>query len=140
MKIPTPPARILPLLAAIALAGCIHMPSYTASLSSSELREVNEFDLCAAYESTESKRLRAEIDRRNLISPEEWAKVAGHQVFEGMGACAVLASLGFPATVDEEEKPMSPAGPTTRLVYLDDLLVITYQIRLRGGVAVEVRP
>jgi hypothetical protein len=139
MNLPVPPARLLPLIAAIALGGCIHMPSYTASLTGSELRQVSEFDLCAAYASTESKRLRTEIDRRNLISPEEWTKVAGHQVTEGMSTCSVLASLGFPATVEEEEEATSPNGFTTRLVYLDDLLVITYQIKLRGGVAVEIR-
>lgn len=139
MNLRVRPVRLLPVMAAVALSGCIHMPSYTASLTGSELRRVSEFDLCAAYASTESKRLRTEIDRRSLISPEEWTKVAGHQVTEGMSTCSVLASLGVPATVEEEEEPASPEGFTTRLVYLDDLLVITYKIKLRGGVAVEVK-
>lgn len=125
--------RAAPLLLFLttALTGCIHRLDI-GRLSDEELRDVREYDLCAAYEPTGSERLRAEIDRRGLIPPEQWQRVESHEALLGMSRCAVLASLGYPADAYEL------GGGSTQFVYLNEMFVRTRLVEIRQGVVTRV--
>lgn len=81
--------RYLPLLV-ILLASCAVSPKHVSSLEDRRL--------CNAYYEARNEQNRAsykaEIERRNLISHDEWDVIDKKQVRIGMSVCALRASWG----------------------------------------------
>lgn len=81
------------------LAGC-GGPAELANLSSDDIREVSERELCEAYYYGGADNVRNEINRRQLIREPRWNQVDARKVGPGMSECAVLASLGTPNRIE----------------------------------------
>lgn len=81
-------------LLALIIAGCAHSPD--------RLGKWTDIQLCSRYGSMktnmfgkgETPSIRAEMERRNLFSQEEWADIDANKIAVGMNTCALYASWG----------------------------------------------
>ena len=94
-------------------AGCA-TPIFMSSASDESIRGSTAFVLCSSYGLNGHDRLRAEIDRRGLIDPEDWSMVAREKVHVGMSECAMLASWGPP---DDMHRSVGGWGVHVQWVY-----------------------
>lgn len=100
--------RWLPLvLAMIGVSGCAIDPA--------RLNGLSDLDVCRGYavyatwfiSNSRADQYRHEIERRNLVTPEEWVLVEQKRIQKGMSRCALYASWGMPMsenTVDGAEE------------------------------------
>jgi hypothetical protein len=99
---------VRPIWVALAMtlsAGCATNPTRLAGLS--------DLDICRGYgtyitwfmSDSLAEQYKREIDRRKLVTPEEWVLVAEERIQKGMSRCALYASWGVPMrenTVDRD--------------------------------------
>ena len=78
------------------LSGCVSWYDSVASMSSEELKKVDDLKLCSSYFYRNEEKVAAEITRRNLINNEGWKSVRHRKIIPGMSRCAVYAVLGSP--------------------------------------------
>lgn len=80
------------------LTGCSGTVGSVAMMDSEELKTVNDLGICQTYGSpfANTAKFKAEIDRRHLLTDDEWRLVDAHQIRIGMSICGLLASWGSP--------------------------------------------
>jgi hypothetical protein len=110
-----------------AFAGCQYgdvNPNATKAVISQNYASLSDKDLCSSLDAIrrcaraplcsvpryEGEKIRAEIDKRRLISATDWTTVESGSVTRGMSYCAVLAAWGTPIMA-------SDAGITTTMVF-----------------------
>ena len=107
--------RVMALLVVFGLAACAGSPSQIVTMGGDALRDVEPRNLCGAYRLSLTEgnpNVRAEIERRALISDVEWDLVTDGGIVRGMSECAVLATLGPPTRIAEGE-----SGENRRYVF-----------------------
>jgi hypothetical protein len=106
--------RWIPMPLAIALsAGCATDPAH--------LTEASNLDICRGYGIYSAWRIhgplteqyKREMERRKLLTPEEWALVAQRRIQKGISRCALYASWGVPVS----EHPSDGDGGEIQHVY-----------------------
>lgn len=104
---------ILAALAVTLLGGCATDPTRLTGLS--------DLEICRGYgtyatwfmSDALAEQYKREIDRRKLVTPEEWALVAEERIQKGMSRCALYASWGVPM----RENTVNRDGEEIRHVY-----------------------
>ena len=89
--------------AAAVLTGCasISTPDRAAQLEDDQLcRLAYDLPRGGIYGHRQNAIARAEIDRRGLMTAEEWALAERQRIRSGMSECALLASWGIPNKVN----------------------------------------
>ena len=77
----------------ILIAGCAGSPIAISMKSPEELKIVPDEQLCAAYGSIyKNKKLKNELESRNLFTKKEWQAIEDHDVFVGMSKNAFFAA------------------------------------------------
>ncbi len=96
---------ILSLLLVVFLAtGCVVKQGAVSLLTSEAIKEVADFDLCLSYHVAMKYRLSTrnivpEINRRGLLTEEDWGYVRWKNISPGMSVCALYAAWGKPKSV-----------------------------------------
>lgn len=88
---------------ACALTGCasISTPERAAQLEDDQLcRLAYDLPRGGIYGDRQNAVARAEIDRRGLMTADEWTLAEGKLIRRGMSECALLASWGLPSKVN----------------------------------------
>jgi hypothetical protein len=88
------PSVLFAIAAGVSLSGCAHSPD--------RLAKWTDIQLCSRYGSMktnmfgkgETPSIRAEMERRNLFSPDEWKDIDAKKIYVGMNTCALYASWG----------------------------------------------
>jgi hypothetical protein len=90
-------------LAMMVAAGCAIDPARLNGLS--DLEVCRGFAVYSAWIISDSRadQYRREIERRNLVTPEEWALVKQKRIQKGMSRCALYASWGVPISEETVE-------------------------------------
>lgn len=120
---------------ALALSGCAINPQQLAARSDNEVCESYGVYSHGIGWGEVANQYRAEIERRNLITPEEWALAAKKQLRIGMSQCAMYASWGKP---DRENRSVYSGGITIQHVfnsgyrYIRPTYVYTHNGRVRS--------
>ena len=84
----------------LALAGCQGSPAEISMRSEEQLRTTTLHELSVAYGSWgQPKRIRAELERRNAFTPQEWAMIDEGRIRVGSSRELVLAARGDPRYV-----------------------------------------
>lgn len=78
------------------ILGCAGSPMSISTMSPEELKNVKDKDLCAAYGMERKEKLKTEMERRTLLTDDEWKLVEKKQIEVGMSICALFASWGPP--------------------------------------------
>lgn len=94
---------IAAIAAVVGLVGCasISTPDRAALLEDDQLcRLAYNLPRGGIYGHRQNASARAEIDRRWLMTSEEWALAEGQKIRRGMSECALLASWGIPNKVN----------------------------------------
>lgn len=101
-------------LIAATLSGCALSPAYMAASSDSQICErygvFSRNGMFGEY----TTQYRAEMERRNLLSPHEKELVAKKQIQIGMSLCALYASWGTP---DRQNRSVGSWGVRIQHVY-----------------------
>jgi len=90
--------KILPIHIAVVLmifVGCAGSPLAISLMSAGELKNVSDQQLCAAYAYSKSKKVKAELEARDLFDDREWRAIQQGNVFVGMSKNAMLAAYQF---------------------------------------------
>ena len=93
--------------AAAVLTGCasISTPDRAAQLEDDQLcRLAYDLPRGGIYGHRQNAIARAEIDRRGLMTAEEWALAERQRIRRGMSECALLASWGIPNKVNRSRR------------------------------------
>lgn len=116
--------RCAPAAAAILVTAC-------AGMYSDDYLAAQDHDaLCQGYYiGTGKERLRAELERRGEISPEEWSAIETREIYLGMGAPAVVCAIGRPERVNTTTR----AGAVSEQWVYGDLLRGTSYVYIRDG-------
>ncbi|CAI8773788.1 hypothetical protein [Methylocaldum szegediense] len=90
-------------LAILAAAGCAIDPAKLNSLS--DLEVCRGYAVYSAWVISNSRadQYRREIERRHLLTPQEWALVEQKRIEKGMSRCALYASWGVPVSEEAVE-------------------------------------
>jgi hypothetical protein len=92
------------LVAAVWLLGCVTTPT--------QLSQLSDLDLCRGYGvysqrsvfGSLAQKYRQEMERRKLLTPEEWALAAERRIQKDMSQCALYASWGKPVREHQREE------------------------------------
>jgi hypothetical protein len=104
----------------IILAGCAGSPARLAMMSPEQLQTQSDGQLCAAYGFAHSKKVRAEIERRGILTAEEWLLVERREVAIGMSELAMVASIGGPnGLYGSVNETVTAGGVRRQYVYRD---------------------
>ena len=77
--------------------GCAGSPARLSTMTPNELRTQNSFDLCNTYRFFGGHaRIKAELERRNEIPPNEWRLIENRQIQIGMSGLSLVCSWGHP--------------------------------------------
>lgn len=98
------------------------------TMPTEKLYAIQDNDLCVSYYQTHPPQIKAEIERRGLVSGDEWSQVDQGKVSKGMNLCEVLASLGKPNDVTTG----------TRFIELDYTSQTIQLVKPQGKVRYEV--
>ena len=82
-----------------------------------DMRRCGNAPLCATPRQ-EISRIRTEVNRRQLVSPNDWPEIEAGRVNLGMSGCAVLAAWGKPTLASESATVSTLAFPGGRAVSL----------------------
>jgi hypothetical protein len=124
------------LVAALAalLAGCAGSPYSLARGNPAELAAASVDQLCFAYVFDRSPAVRAEIERRELLSPLDWQHAPRGTVVIGMTATGVRCSLGMPSAINRtatrggtQEQWVYARGARRSYVYIERGAVTAWQ-------------
>lgn len=118
----------------IVLAGCAGSPARLAMMSPEQLQTQNDGQLCAVYGFGHSKKVRAEIERRGLLTTEEWSLVDRRALAIGMSELAMFASLGGPNVVyGSVNETVTASGVRRQYVYRDSEYGRAGYVYIEGG-------
>ena len=87
--------KFLSLFFIMLLFGCAGSPIVINSMSSEELSLQNSFSLCNAYQYKESEKVRAELERRKILSESEWRLIDSKYLQVGMSELSLICVKGF---------------------------------------------
>ncbi|MGX2039901.1 hypothetical protein ACWJKU_07170 [Methylocaldum sp. MU1018] len=122
--------RCIPMALAMALsAGC--------ATDSARLTELSDLELCRGYGAyaawsvagSVAERYKHEIERRKLVTPEEWALASQKRIQKGMSRCALYASWGVPMS----EQPLDREGDEIRHIYHSGWLMSPGAVYTKNG-------
>ena len=89
------------------LAGCVDSPKLLHGLPSRDvlrtpaaIKAASDNDLCAAYVRNSPAAVRAEIERRTLLTEAEWTDVDAFRIRIGSSKFGVLAAFGRPSHIN----------------------------------------
>ena len=85
---------LLPIFVLSILYGCAGSPMRIGSMSPEELRGVNQYNLCNAYHNNKDQEVRAELDRRNVLSKSEWSLIDSGYIQVGISELALTCLRG----------------------------------------------
>lgn len=99
-KLLTPPLMLIALLA----SACSHSPLAVSLESPAGLQAEDTTNLCwiVGFNGSGVSTARAELERRQALTEEEWHLVDQHKIRIGMSRYAVLASWGPPTDVKQQ--------------------------------------
>lgn len=72
--------------------GCTGSPIAISLKSPEQLKSVPDEQLCDAYASFKSEKLKNELLNRNLFTEKEWRAIEKHSIFVGMSKLALFAT------------------------------------------------
>ncbi len=101
----------------VTFAGCAGSPARIGMMSSEELREINSLNLCNAYAFNGSEPAKIELQRRNVVTDEEWALIEKKQLRVGMSQLGLICSWGKPGTYGSINKTVTQYGESIQWVY-----------------------
>ena len=134
--------KAVTLFAAALLAGCASHVRM-ANMTPADLAEQSSMDLCQSYHWTTSKGtdrpdVRAELERREALTAEEWKLAESHEVRIGMSEVALMCAWGHPGppcgSIDES---VSSQGTTRKWVYRLCSYGKTQYVYTENGVVIE---
>lgn len=102
---------IVAIVSLFALSGCMTALVDMSMGSDAELARASDWDVADAYYIGKGKRIRAELERRGLFTPDEWGRIDRERVQVGDRAIMVVAALGKP----REKHTTSTAWATVEL-------------------------
>ena len=74
------------------IAGCAGSPLAISMKSPEELKTIPDEQLCDAYASYKSQKIRNEFEHRELFTDQEWRAIEKNDIFTGMSKKALIAS------------------------------------------------
>lgn len=74
------------------IGGCAGSPMAISLKSPEQLKAVPDEQLCDAYASVKSEKLKAELLARNMFTDKEWLAIERHDIYIGMSRLALFAS------------------------------------------------
>jgi hypothetical protein len=74
------------------LAGCAGSPLAISMKTAEQLKSVPDEQLCDAYASVKSEKIKTELINRNLFTEDEWRSIEIHNFFVGMSKKALFAA------------------------------------------------
>jgi hypothetical protein len=74
------------------LAGCAGSPLAISMKTPEQLKSVPDYQLCDAYASVKSEKIKTELLSRNLFTDKEWQAIEKHSIFVGMSKLALFAT------------------------------------------------
>ena len=101
------------LLACATMAAC----TQSSMMSPERMAGADSKQLCTDYHQVRSPNIRAELERRNAITPEEWALIDGKKVKIGMSEVAFLCAVGTPTVYGAINRSQGSWGTSTQYVY-----------------------
>lgn len=96
------------------LAGCAGSAVRALSSKPDQLATFDDGTLCQAYSLKKSDKVRAELQRRDALTADEWQAVDGGKIFVGMRYPALLCSWGAP---DKTNMTTTEYGKSAQWVY-----------------------
>jgi hypothetical protein len=130
----------LPLmLIALLVLACSHSPLAVSLESAAGLQAEDTTTLCwiVGFNGSGVNKARAELERRQALTEEEWQLVDQHKIRLGMSRCAVLASWGPPTDVKQQTNEYGLTqvvwrwqrrNGTAQFVYLENDAVASFAI------------
>lgn len=106
--------RILLLLIPLLLISCAGSPMHISIMSEEKLKTVPTLQLCNAYGANHQVKVRAELESRNVLNPQEWNLIDAKRIRIGMSRCALYCSWGPCLT---ENRSVSSSGVFIQHVY-----------------------
>ncbi|MDP9648632.1 hypothetical protein [Paraburkholderia caledonica] len=131
---------------AVALAACSLAPSQTTNfdVNSANFATAPNEKLCSVYgfHANRSGEARAELTKRGVFTPKDWANIDAHKVLPGMSECAVNAAY-FVGVAKVEGVADASGKPISRtLIYACDNSPVPNcpytQVTIQNGVVVSV--
>jgi hypothetical protein len=133
---------------AVALSACSSEPTQTTTfnVNSAKFASASNENLCSVYgfHANRSGEARAELMKRGVFTPEDWAHIDAHTVLPGMSECAVNAAY-FISVAKVEGIADASGKPISRtVVYACDKSPVPNcpytQVTIKNGVVVSVSP
>jgi len=127
-------------LAVASLTGCVAGAPVAVNTSSPEaLRAESSETLCNAWGFMHTDKVRAELERRNVLSAEEWRLIDARRVAIGMSRLALLCSWGDPGYSGAINRTVTARGVSEQWVYRDAVAKRTRYIYVRDGKVVTMQ-
>ncbi len=129
----------LVLLAALGLPACTGSPFWISYKSPEKLKEVADLDLCHAYRfaldhNTNLQNVAAEINRRGLLTEDEWTDIRFQKIRKGMSLCGLYAAWGPPLAFSRVSAPPgTPDSPHRQFIYRHHTLSTPVYVYTRNG-------
>jgi hypothetical protein len=108
------------LAACAALAGCAGSPAAIGMAKPEQLAAESNEALCNAVARTGGTKARAELERREALTPEEWSLVARNGVEIGMRRLVLFCSRGAPGVYGAINRTVTAHGTREQWVYRSD--------------------
>ena len=114
--------------------GCHGSPMSVSLMTTAELQEVSNEQLCAGYAFAQSEKIRHEIERRNLFSTEEWKHIETESIYIGMSKLAMLATVknvyfnALTTTQNGVMEQWKTLGEPSLYIYLLDDKVVSWSM------------
>lgn len=116
------------------LAGCAATsPARIATSTPEELQSQTSEALCNAWGRFHPTKARVELERRGLLSAEEWRLIDAQHVAIGMSRLALICSWGDPGYTGAVNRTVSASGVSEQWVYRDAVAERTRYIYVRDG-------
>ncbi len=98
---------------------CVAFTACTPSsmMSPERLANADSKQLCDDYHQVKSHNVRAELERRNAITPDEWVLIDSKKVKIGMSEVAFLCAMGTPTVYGAINRSTGSWGTNTQYVY-----------------------
>ncbi|WP_290890620.1 hypothetical protein [Arenimonas sp.] len=99
---------------ALTIAGCASSPLALSVAGKDALQAESADKLCFAYALMKPAGVRAELERRQLFTAQEWQRIEKGYWWVGMSEAALLCSQGKPAVVNQT---VTAAGVSSQYVF-----------------------
>lgn len=100
------------------LLSCLIAACTPSSMMSPErLATADSKQLCDDYHQVRSPNVRAELERRNAITPDEWMLIDSKKVKLGMSEVAFLCAMGTPTVYGAINRSQGSWGTNVQYVY-----------------------